>query len=192
MTTPTIASKLEVLHSADGLVDLYTLDASMLGGSVYHFSPQCFKDGSFLSWGGQAYTLLPIGIDSLERKAMSTELPQPQLTVSNVGGPLLSAVVALGDLVGAKLTHVKTYVSYLDGQANPSTSEFWGPEVWTIFQKTNHTNQSITFTLSSPLDRPGFQFPIRQYLKYQGINPGPVPVFFPGISSIRTDLSSAM
>lgn len=192
MTTPTIQSKLQVLHSPDGLVDLYQVDASNLGGSVYHFSPQCYSDGSFLTWGGQAYSLLPIGIDSLERKAMSTDLPQPSLTVSNVGGPLLSAVVALGDLVGAKMIHYKTYVSYLDGQANPDTSQFWGPEIWTFFQKTSHTNQSITWTMASPLDRPGFMFPVRQYLKYQNINPGPIGVFFPGISSIRQDVSSSM
>ena len=188
---PTIESKLTVLHSSDGLVDLYTLDTSNLGGSVYHFSPQCYSDGSFLTWGGQAFTLLPIGIDSLEQKAMSTDLPQPQLTLSNVGGPLLSAVVALGDLVGATLTHWKTYVSYLDGQANPDTTEFWGPEVFTIFQKTNHTNQSITWTLASPLDRPGFMFPIRQYLKYANVNPGD-GIYFPGISAIRIDQSASM
>jgi lambda family phage minor tail protein L len=185
MTTPAIKTELAVLHSSDGLVDLFCLDASALGGSVEYFSPQCYSDGTLLSWGGQAYQLVPIGIDSLEKKATNSQLPQPSLTISNVGAPVLAQVVALGDLTNAKLTHWKTKVSYLDGQANPDTTKFIGPEVWYIYQKTAHNNQMIQWTLSCPIDMPGYMFPVRQVLKYQGINPGPGDTYFPGVSAYR-------
>ena len=184
MTTPSIQSQLAVLHSNDGMVDLFNLDASAVGGSNFYFSPQCYSDSSLLSWGGQAYSLVPIGIDNLEKNATSADLPQPTLTISNVGAPVLAQVIALGDLVGAKLTHWKTKVSYLDGQANPDTTKFIGPEVWYVFQKTSHTNQSISWTLACPIDMPGFQFPVRQILKYSGINP-PDGIYFPGVSAYR-------
>lgn len=189
MTTPTIESKVQVLHSTDGLVDLYCFDCTGIGGSIYYFSPQCYSDGTLLSWGGQAYSRLAIGLDNLERKSTATSLPQPTLILSNIGGPLLSAVETLGDLVGAKLTHWKVYVSYLDGQANPSTAEYIGPEIWYVMQKASHTNQSIAFTMCCIFDKPGFQFPIRQYIIDPNVNP-PDGIYFPGMTPYRMNQSS--
>lgn len=191
MPVPTIKSQLAVLHSTDGLVDLFCLDCSKFGGPVSYFSPQCYENGTNLSWGGQAYFLLPIGVDAFETKASNTDLPQATLTISNVGGPLLSVVTALGDITGATLTHTKTKVSYLDGQANPSTSQFIGPQVWYIYQMSQFMpTQSIQFTLACAIDRPGYQFPVRQVLKDPGVNP-PDGIYFPGVSPYRTDVSQA-
>jgi lambda family phage minor tail protein L len=184
MTTPTIQSNVYVLHSTDGVVDLYCLDASAFGGPTYYFSPQCYSNGTALSWGGQTYSTIPIGIDSLEQKTSSSSLPQPTLVITNVGGPILAQVIAYGDLTGAKLTHWKTKVSYLDGQANPSTSQYIGPQVWTVFQKLLQTNQQIQWALASPLDLPGMMLPVRQFLKDSGINP-PDGIYFPGIQPYR-------
>jgi lambda family phage minor tail protein L len=187
MTTPTIKSQLQVLHSADGLVDLYILDCSSFGGSVYHFANTTYSDGSFLSWGGQTYVLLPIGIDNTEFKADGSELPQATVTVSGVGGELLAPIVALGDLVGATLSHYQTKVSYLDGQANPDTTQYIGPRVWRVVQKSQEqSGVSISWTLASPIDIPGQKFPIRQILIYPGINP-PDGIYFPGVSPMRNN-----
>jgi len=182
--TPTIQSQLEVMHSADGMVDLFKLDCSAFGGLTYYFSPQCYTTGTNITWGGTTYNLMPIGIDNIEHKASTSTLPQPTLTISNVGGVLLSQIVSLGDFTGAVLTHWKTKASYLDGGVNPDTTRFIGPEVWYIFQKTSHTNAMIQWTLSTALDKPGAQFPIRQVLKDAGINPG-IPVYFPGVTPYR-------
>jgi lambda family phage minor tail protein L len=185
MTTP-IAQKLSVLHSSDGNVDLYTLDCSAIGGAIYHFSPSCYADGTLLTWGGTTYDICPIGVQTIESKSDGTQLPQAQLTISNVGsGPLLAPVVALGDLVGATLTHYITKVSYLDGQSDPSTSQYVGPYIWKIIQKSQHTNLSLTFTLAYPIDLPNQQFPIRQILIDKGINP-PDGIYFPGVQPYRT------
>src|ERR1700722_4741669 len=183
MTTPTLPANLTVLHSSDGMVDLFCLAATVVGGSVIYFSPQCFSDGSLLTWSGQAYRLVPLGIDSLEKNAMHSGLPQPTLTIE-ADPAVLAQVTALGDIVNATLTHWKTKVSYLDGQANPDVTKFIGPEVWYIFQKTLHTNQVIQWTLACPIDMPGFQFPVRQILKYAGINT-PDGIYFPGVSPYR-------
>jgi lambda family phage minor tail protein L len=183
MPTPTIQSKLAVLHSTDGVVDLFKIDLAVLGGPTFFFSPQCYEDGSNLSWGGQTFNLLPVGMDNLEHKTSNSALPQPTLVISGVNGPLLQYVVALGDITGAAVTHWKTLVSYLDGGANPDTTQFIGPEVWRIFQNTVLSNNQLQFTLSSPLDLPGMMFPVRQILKDPGINPG--GIYFPGVSPYR-------
>jgi lambda family phage minor tail protein L len=185
MTTPTIEAKLYEIHTQDALVDLFCLDASALGGEVYYFSPHIFANGELISWGGQVYQRLPIGIDNNEVKASNADLPQPTLTISNVGGPLMSAIVALGDLTGAKLTHTMTYVSYLDGQSNPSTSEYIGPQTWYIYQLSQlMSSQSIQYTLACVIDRPGYMFPVRQVLRYPNINQ-PDGIYFPGVSPYR-------
>jgi lambda family phage minor tail protein L len=185
MSTP-IKKNLSVLHSSDGLVDLFILDTSALGGSVYHFSPSSYSDGSLLTWGGQAYNLFPIGIDNYEVKSDGSQLPQVNITVSNVGGgPLLASVIALGDLVGATLTQYTTKVSYLDGQSEPDTSQFIGPNVWRIVQKAQQTNQTIIFVGAFLIDLPGMMFPIRQILIDPSINP-PDGIYFPGVSPYRT------
>jgi lambda family phage minor tail protein L len=187
MSTP-IATKLSVLHSNDGNVDLFILDLTKLGGGVYHFSPQCYADGTLLAWGGQAYTLVPIGIDGTELKSDGGSLPQVTMTVSGVGsGPLLAPIVALGDLVGATITQYMTKVSYLDGQSDPDTSRFIGPNVYRI-EQTSITNQSVSFTCTYPIDLPNMMFPIRQIVIDPGINPGDsvgAGVYFPGCSPYR-------
>ena len=189
MTTPTIKSLLAVQYSNDGMVDLYKLDCSSFGGSTYYFSPQCYVDGSAIYFGGQAYTRIPIGIESLDIHATTQSLPQPTLSVSNVGGVLLSAILTLGDLVGCKVTHWKTKVSYLDGQANADSTKFIGPSDFYVFQKTIHNNTMIQWSLASPMDRPGLMMPARQVLKDQGINAG-IPIYFPGVSPYRINPSA--
>ena len=172
MTIPTIASQLAIQYSSDGMIDLYKLDCSKLGGTIYYFSPQCYIDGSLIYFNSIPYTLMPIGIESAESNAANTNLPQPVLTISNASGFLMSAIVSLGDLVGSTLTYIRTKTSYLDGGANADPTKFINAGTWYIFQKTAHTNAMIQFALASPMDRPGLQFPIRQALKDPGINPG--------------------
>jgi lambda family phage minor tail protein L len=181
-----LQEKLRVLHTDDGLVDLFTLNATSIGGSLYHFSPHCYSNGTLLSWGGISFTLIPIGIDGFQEKSTATDLPQPTLTVSNVGGVLLAPVVALGDLVGATMTYHKVYASNLDDGDNPDASKFVDVGSWTITQKMSQTNQSIQWQLSCPLDLPGMMFPVRQILIYPGVTP-PDGIYFPGVSPYRMD-----
>jgi lambda family phage minor tail protein L len=190
MPGPTVAEQLQVLHSDDGMVDLLDVDASMLGGSVFHISPQCYANGTNLSYGGQAYSLVPFGIDGFETKSGATDLPQPTLTISNIGAPLLAQVVAYGDFVGAKVTWRITHTSYLDDGANPDATKFTSSGVWTVTQKTLHTNLAIQWQLSSPLDLPGMMFPVRQVLRYPGINAGD-GIYFPGVSPFRMEMGQS-
>lgn len=194
MTIPSIQSQLALMHSSDGIVDLYRLDTSSFGGSIYYASPQCYIDGSYISFGGQSYTCFPIGIQTLETHATTSALPQPTLTLSNVGGFLMAAIAGENDICGAILTHWKTKVSYLDGGANADSTKFIGPQNWKIFQKTAHTNTQVNFLLASPLDLPGMQFPVRQILKNPGINAGPLnnsspagptAIYFPGVQGYQ-------
>ena len=188
-TTPTIASQMAIAYSSDGMIDLYKLDCSNIGGSIYYFSPQCYQDGTLISFNSQVYNRIPIGLETVEEHASTQALPQPVLSISNVQGPLMSALVSLGDLVGASLTYIRTKTSYLDGQANADPTKYIGPQVWYVFQKSTHTNVLLQWALSSPMDRPGMMLPVRQILKDAGVNPG-IPVYFPGVTPYRINPSA--
>lgn len=189
MTTP-INQNLYQLHSADGIVELYILDCSVLGGGVYHFANQCYANGSLFTWGGQAYNVIPIGIEDKELKSDGTDLPQISISISNApsGGPLLAAVQSMGDLVGATLTQYVTKASYLDAGSEPDTSQFKS-QTWRIVQKAQQTNQSMVFVGAYLIDLPGQRLPIRQFLCDAGVNPDPYntpALYFPGVSPFRT------
>lgn len=186
MTTPTVASKNAQILNSDGLVDLLTVDCSSLGGSIYHLSPQIYEDHTFIVYGGQTYNFSPLKIEGFETKSLATDLPRPTLTISNVNSILLAPVTSLGDIVGAVVTYIVTYGSYLDAGANPDTTQYAARGVWSISAKLVETNQQIQFELSSPLDLPNSYYPIRQYLRYPNINV-PDGIYFPGVTPTRVD-----
>jgi lambda family phage minor tail protein L len=191
MTTP-IKQNFANIHSADGIVELYVLDCSAIGGAVYRFANQCYPSGALYYWGGNAYNVIPIGVDDKEVKSDGTELPQVSITIANApsGGPLLAPIQALGDLVGAYFYQYITKASYLDGGSEPDTTQYIGPNVWRILQKSQQTNQSITFLGGYVLDLPGQMFPVRQFLIDPGINPDQYnspTIYFPGVSPYHTN-----
>ena len=174
----TIHAELQNLNQSSPWVELYTLDASSLGGSVYYFSPQCYPDGSLVVWQGNTYVFIPIMTSGWEvigsTSQGGTSQPTPQLQISNTNKVLLTAVVALGNLVGAKLTRHRTFQKFLDGQPSADSTQYIGPDVYYINQKTAHNKNSITFQLVNPIDMPGKMLPGRQVLK-DG------PYKFPGV-----------
>jgi lambda family phage minor tail protein L len=173
MTTP--STDLANLNQTSGFIELYTLDASALGGSVYYFTSNVNASGGALVFGGTTYAALPIATTGWDFTSAGTT-PKPVLSVSNVNKTLLSAVVSLGDLVGAKVTRIRTYEKYLDAGSSPDSSKFIGPDVYVIEQKTAHNKNTISWQMTSILDRMGMKLPRRQVLKDKG---------FPGVSRTR-------
>ncbi len=110
---PTPSSDLNNLNQTSPFVELFTLDATALGGSVYRFTNHPSESGGPLSFGGQLYQPLPITSSGWDFTSTGTP-PKPTLTVSNVNRTLLADVIGLGDLVGAKVTRIRTYAKYLD------------------------------------------------------------------------------
>ena len=106
---------LQQLQVDSPLIELYVLDCTGIGGSVYRFTPHFAEAGS-ISFAGNVYTSLPIKSEGWEVSANGSQ-PRPTLTVSNVSQTLLNAVITLGDIVGAKLTRIRTLAKYLDASA---------------------------------------------------------------------------
>jgi len=172
MTTP--HADLQVRHQTSGFVELFKLDATALGGSVYRFT-NTPAGPSGVVFGGVTYTPIPIKCEGWDFTSTGAP-PKPTLTISNVTRTLLSTVISLGDLVGATVTRTRTYAKYLDTGSSPDSSKYIGPEVYIVEQKTGHNNEFIQWQLTSILDRLGMKLPRRQVLKDKG---------FPGVSRTR-------
>lgn len=171
----TIQQELQVLNQVNGFVELHVLDCSNIGGIVHYFTPNVYSDGSPIVWDGHSYTFIPIQSSGWELTTAGS-LPQPTITISNVNKQLLTAVITLGDIVGATYTRYRTFSKFLDGQAEASTSQYIGPDVYVVYQKLGHDNTQISWQLASILDKPNMKLPSRQVLKDIG---------FPGVSRYR-------
>ncbi len=181
---PAPIQELAKLHQTSALVELFTVDLTTIGsGSIFRFTPNVKPDHTSVSFGGLTYTALPIEANGFDLTA-SGPAPKPTLTISNVSGALMAAVVGLGDIVGAKVTRVRTYEKFLDGGSTPSSTTFIGPDIYFVEQKTAHDNTLIQFQLTSVLDRAGLRLPRRQVLK----DPTPqTPEGFPGVARTRVN-----
>lgn len=196
---------LQKLTIGSPLIELYTLDCTALGGTVFHFTPhyadylrtavapatqepqpfsELFPSNNFflpstsqfpsgdggtttydvptyLTFAGIQYMSIPIITEGWEVTSSGTQ-PRPTLTVSNVNQFLLYAVISLGDIVGAKLTRVRTFGKFLDDGETPNTNEFIGPDIFYLEQKVSHTKEAISWQLSSVIDKFGIGLPRQQ------------------------------
>lgn len=105
------------LNQESPLVELFTLDCTQLGGAAYNFTPH-FGEGGVLYFNSTAYQSIPIISDGWEMTSSGAQ-PRPTLSLSNVNNVLLNAVITLGDIVGAKVTRIRTMAKFLDEASFP-------------------------------------------------------------------------
>lgn len=178
----TLAPELYKLQQTSPYIELYTLNASNItGGAIYNLTNHPDNTGGGLIFAGTTYQPFPIITGGWEYNTGDGALARPTLTVSNANKTILNAIINLGDLVGAKLTRIRTYEKFLDTGSSPNSSAYIGPDVYYINQLTYMDNETITFELSNSLDRMGMLFPRRQILKDVSVK----NLYAPGISRTR-------
>lgn len=175
-----VQAEINTLRQQSGYIELFTLDASRFGGVVYHFTNTPSSTGAGIAFNGITYQPIPIEATGFDITSSGT-LPKPHLIIGNVSKTLLSAVLSLGDLVGAKLTRIRTYEKFLDAGSSPNGSAYIGPEVWLVEQMTQRTASSIQWSLTTTIDRLAFHAG-RQVLKDQSVK----NLYAPGVSRTRT------
>jgi len=169
------------LYNSEGLVELFTLDATMIQGlaQVYRFTNNLGPTGGGTTFGGVTYQAIPIQAEGFDSTSNGT-LPRPVLTISNVSKTMLAAVLGFGDLVGAHLYRTVTYTHFLDGASKANPNAKHGPEKWYIDQMIHRDATSIQWALSTDLDKMGFKFG-RQVLKDKSVK----HLYAPGVARSR-------
>lgn len=102
-------AELQALNQTSPLIELFRLDCTKLGGTIYRFT----NESTPVVHAGQTYLHLPILCEGWD--FTSTGAPaKPRVTVSNAHRTLLADVIGLGDLVGAEFTRIRVYAKHLD------------------------------------------------------------------------------
>lgn len=104
----------------NNLVTLYTLDLSPCIGrygattnDIYRWCDGVNELGNDIEWGGVTYTRYPIQASGFDKQGNGS-IPRPKLIAGNYGGIIGNLSRDYNDIVGAKLTRVRTFARYLD------------------------------------------------------------------------------
>lgn len=145
-----------------GLVSLYEIDMTTLGGGVLRYAPGPLNN-AFVRWRGNQYISLPIDADGFE-KAGRGQLPTPTLTVAK-DTLIAAAVVTFDDLRGARVIRWRTFSRYLDGQDSADPNAHFAPDIFKIERKVKQNKSMISWELSADIDQQGKMIPGRVFTR---------------------------
>lgn len=178
-----LASDVQRLVPGD-IVELFTLDATELGGPVHSFHAGTNGLMTPVVFGGVVYAPFPIEASGFEMSSKGT-LATPNMKVANITGMIGALCKSLDDLVGAKVVRIRTFAKYLDainfpGGVNPSADPLakFPAEIWFVSRKVSENKLFVDFELSSSMDVQGVKLPRRQVIantcvwKYRGAECG--------------------
>ncbi|QIG76832.1 minor tail protein L [Rhizobium phage RHph_Y1_11] len=160
----TLESEVQKL-APDALIELFILSLAPLGvsGTLY-FTNNRNPDGSPIVFGGQEYVSVDFKSEGWEFQGTGP-FPRPVLTISNVARFLSGLLYDYNDLVGARVTRLRTFAKFLDGGAEADPDKTFAPDIYVIFQKRKHTKKFIEFVLAANADQEGVMLPRRQVLR---------------------------
>ena len=151
------------------LVELFTLDATEIGGEVFHFHAGTNELSGDVVWGGVIYARYPVEADGFELRASGTA-PRPKIRASNINGILGAAIRANDDLIGAKVIRERTFARYLDavnfsaGNPHADPNVAFSKEIYFIDRKGVENRVMIEWELVSAMDLVGVKLPRRQII----------------------------
>jgi lambda family phage minor tail protein L len=168
-------------------------------GNILRFHNSINVFNSFLKWQGFTYYPAPIQAEGFETSSRGT-LPTPTLTIATQGsqqdlmGLLRHQIKKFGDVVGAKVTRIRTFAKYLDvdnflavnseGKVSPNALQDMATEnlgeipigfepdpyaelprdIYYIERKESENKSILRYQLSSNLDLEGVKIPKRLIL----------------------------
>lgn len=147
----------------DGIVSLFALDTTSVGGTILYFVQGSEHNGP-LSFGGVEYQPVDVVFEGLETSGVGA-LPEPIIRVSNVDGIFQAIVNTFGDLTGCTVYRMRTFVRFLDGQPEADGDTFYGPDQYRLERKTSENSSHIEWSLSSSFDQEGKLLPGRVVIR---------------------------
>lgn len=149
--------------SPSGIISLFTVDASAVGGPLLPFVMGSELNGP-VSFGGTEYQPIDIQFEGLETSGVGA-LPTPLIRISNIDGLAQAMVTTWGELLGCTLYRVRTYRRFLDGQPDADPDAYYGPDVFRFERKTSENSVFIEWELSAAIDQEGKQIPGRTVIR---------------------------
>lgn len=145
------------------LVELFILDATVLGGPAYHFT-NSVNNGAPVVFNGVTFTPIDMESEGWEWNGEGS-LPRPKLRISNATRAIGAVIITFQDLLGAKVTRIRTFRQFLDGETEADPEATFPIDVYLINQKTAHNKIFVEWELAAAMDQQGRQLPGRQCLR---------------------------
>ena len=151
------------------LIELFKVDLSKtnepgLAGSILYLTPMTnaadISAPQPVSFGGNSYSPFPLQITGIESSSEGAPA-RPTLAVSNISKYFGGLVFAYNDIIGAEVTYIRTFSTYL----NTSSEISMPPMRYQIAKKVSHNKAAISFELRSFNDKERAFMPKRQMLK---------------------------
>ncbi len=155
--------------SPSKIIDLFSADLSTVGGSeVLNFFSDTNELGKSLDFDSVTYTAYPFEMKGFEWDGAG-QLAAPKLTIANLGGMISEYNRQYQDLLGLKVTRIRTMLKYIDAvnfdseEGNPEadTEAQFPKEVYFIDRKVAETNTTVVYDLVSALDISSVKLPRR-------------------------------
>lgn len=143
-------------------VVLYHIDLSGFGVEDFYITGGP-DGGAAASFGGQLFSPWPVRADGFETS--TGKLPTPTFTLANLGGILDPIVEQNSDLVGARLTRIRTYSRYLDGGEEPNGDSYLPLDIYEFASLETHDEEVVSWRLSALIDQEGVKLPGRQCVR---------------------------
>lgn len=145
------------------VVNLYTIDATGIGGSVHRFVPGA-RNGALITYKALVYRPIPIEVEGIDYGGQGAA-SRPTMAISRLDQPFVSALVGLDNLRGARVTRLRTMDIYLDGEPDADPDRHWPIENYLIERLTRQDKSKMVWQLASPIDYDKKQLPGRQILR---------------------------
>ncbi len=171
------------------IIELYEVDTTGIDspGTVYRFHDGMNEFKTDVYWKGSApdnkYSAFPVEVTGFSESTQGS-LPKPMLKIANVDGIIGSLNRSLNDMVGAKVTRIRTLAKYLDavnftdGNALADPTQSFPDDVFYINRRVSENRVFVEYELVSIFDLEGIKLPRRQIIqnvctwKYKGISLG--------------------
>lgn len=150
------------------IIVLYELDTTTIGGSdVFRFTENTTISGSSrvaVKFQGQTWFPLDITSDGWDVSGKG-KLPTPKVRVNIQETTLLTGIINMEDLLGAKLERKRTFRKYLDDGAEADTQAEFDPDTFIIQRKSAQNKYYVEFELATYMDFQGKNIPGRVVLR---------------------------
>lgn len=161
-TTLSVEEEAQKFAPSNSVV-LFQVDLTDLGGEVLYVTSSSAEDETAIYFGGQLYTPTPVEASGFEYTAKGS-LPTPMFKVLNTVA-IQASVIALSDWIGATVTRIKTFRTFLDDGATPDPNAHFPLDIYKIDRKVSQNSVYIEWELSSSIDQEGRMIPGRQIIR---------------------------
>lgn len=175
------------------LVELFVVDLTVLGGGISRWANGA-NGSSAIVFGGDAYTPVRIEASGFEWNGKGA-IPMPTVKLFPTPG-IKAALIEYNDFIGGKITRIKTFSRFLDGEPDADPTQKFPDEIYYFEQKKTFNKTIIEWSLSSTLDQEGVMLPKRivtkdvcplAYRFYNGSSFDYIPVIDGGCPYTGTD-----